>query len=207
MHNNLISQKGLCVEIRLRNTEIQAFLNVPTYEFPKYTTQLMNIAGQNSQATRPRVVGQMSELIQEFPGKTFEEWVTWYQRQQPDAIDNATDKIISMIENFKEASLKIDRDLVRSWVEDLVLGKTFTGLKFQGAILGKLAEIKGCNYRLAEPDEESQGIDGFVGEEAYSIKPKTYNTLPNLPESIEAKMIFYEKKNDGSVVFEIPEDF
>ena len=91
------------MEIRLRNTEIQAFLNVPTCEFPKYTTQLMNIAGRNSQATRPRVVGQMSELIQEFPGKTFEEWVTWYQRQQPDAIDNATDKIISMIENFKEA--------------------------------------------------------------------------------------------------------
>ena len=59
------------MEIRLRNTEIQEFLNVPTYEFPKYTTQLMNIAGQNSQATRPRVVGQMSELIQEFPGKNF----------------------------------------------------------------------------------------------------------------------------------------
>lgn len=201
-----MSQKGLCVEIRLRNIDIQEFLNVPTYEFPKYTTQLMNIAGQNSQATRPRVVGQMSELIREFPGKTFGEWVVWYQRQQPNAIDDATDKIISMIENFKEASLKIDRDLVRSWVEDLVLGKTFTGLKFQGAILGKLAEIKGCNYRLAEPDEESQGIDGFVGEEAYSIKPRTYNTLPSLQESIEAKIIFYEKKSDGSVVFEIPED-
>ena len=112
-----------------------------------------------------------------------------------------------MIENFKKASLKIDRDLVRSWVEDLVLGKTFTGLKFQAAILGRLAEIKGCSYRLTEPDEESQGIDGFVGEEAYSIKPKTYNTLPNLQESIEAKIIFYEKKNDGSVVFEIPDDF
>ena len=190
-----------------RNTEIQEFLNVPAYDFPKYTTQLMNIAGQNSQATRPRVVGQMSALIQEFPGKTFEEWIMWYQRQRPNAIDDATDKIISMIENFREASLEIDRDLVRSWVEDLVLGKTFTGLKFQAAILGKLAEIKGCDYRLAEPDEESQGIDGFVGEEAYSIKPKTYNTLPNLQESIKAKIIFYEKKNDGSVVFEISEDF
>ena len=110
------------------------------------------------------------------------------------AIDDATDKIISMMENFKEASLEINRDLVRLWVEDLVLGKTFTGLKFQGAILAKLAEIKGCNYRLADRNEEAQGVDGFVGTEAYSIKPKTYNTLPNLPESIEAKIIFYEKK-------------
>lgn len=206
MYDELKSQKGLPVEIKLKNIDIQELLNVPTYEFPKYTTQLMNLAGQNSQATRPPTVGQMSELIKEFPGKTFEEWVTWYQKQYPDAIDDATDKIISMIEKLKDASLEIDRDLVRLWVEDLVLGKTFTGLKFQGAILAKLAEIKGCNYRLADPNEESQGIDGFVGKEAYSIKPKTYNTLPNLRESIDAKMIFYEKKKDGSVVFEILED-
>lgn len=195
------------MKIRLRKAEIQEALNVPTYDFPKYTTQLMNIAGQNSQATRPPTVGQMSELIKEFPGKTFEDWIIWYQKQYPDAIDNATDKIILMIENFKTASLKIDRTLVRSWVEDLVFGKTFTGLKFQEAILRKLAEIKSCGYRLAEPDEESQGIDGFVGEKAVSIKPNTYNTLPNLPESIEVKKIYYEKKKDGSVVFEVPTNF
>ena len=116
------------------------------------------------------------------------------------------DKIVKMLENIEDGSLKIDRAMVRVWVKDLVLGKSFTGLKFQEAILKKLAEIRGCDYRLAEPYEESQGIDGFVGEEAYSIKPNTYNTLPNLQESIEAKIIYYEKKSDGSVVFEIPED-
>ncbi len=57
---------------------------------------------------------------------------------------------------------------------------------------------------LAEPHEESQGIDGFVGEEAYSIKPSTYDSIPTVAESIEVKMVFYEKKSDG-VVFEIPE--
>lgn len=180
-------------------------MKVPAREFPKYTTQLMNIASQNSQATRPRVVGQMSDLIQEFPGKTFEEWITWYQERYPDAIDNATDRIISMIENFEGTFPKIDRNLVKSWVEDLILGKTFTGLKFQEAILRKLSEIKGCDYRLAEPYEESQGIDGFVGEAAYSIKPSTYHSKANLGEAIKVKIIFYEKKNDG-VVFEMPED-
>ena len=144
-------------------------------------------------------------LIQEFPGQTFEEWVIWYQEQYPDAIDNATDRIIAMIENLKTALPKIDRAMVRSWVEDLVLVKTFAGLKFQEAILKKLSEIKGCDYRLAEPHEESQGIDGFVGEEAYSIKPSTYEAIPTLAESIDVKMIFYEKKKDG-IVFEIPEN-
>jgi len=193
------------MKIKLKNAEIQEYVNAPASEFPKYTTQLINVANQNSQATRPRHVGQLSELIQEFPGQTFEEWVAWYQEQRPNAIDEATDRITSMIENFKEAVQKIDRTLMRSWVEDLVLVKTFAGLKFQEAILKKLAEIKECDYRLAEPHEESQGVDGFVGEEAYSIKPNTYDAIPTLAESIEVKMIFYEKKKDG-VVFEIPEE-
>jgi hypothetical protein len=193
------------MKIKLKTADIQEYVNAPASEFPKYTTQLMNIANQNSQATRPRNVGQLSELIQEFPGQTFEEWVTWYQEQYPDAIDEATDKIISMVENFNEAIGKIDRNLVKSWVEDLVLVKTFAGLKFQEAILRKLAEIKGCGYRLAEPSEESQGIDGFVGEDAYSIKPSTYESKPSLAESIDVKIIYYEKKRDG-VEFEMPED-
>ena len=138
------------MQIKLKNAEIQEYVNASTCQFPKYTTQLINLANQNSQGTRPRVVGQLTDLIQEFPGRTFEEWVTWYQKQYPDAIDNATDKIISMIENLNVAFTKIDRALVKSWVEDLILVKTFTGLKFQEAILGKLAEMKGCDYRLAE---------------------------------------------------------
>ena len=193
------------MKIKLKNAEIQEYVNAPSSEFPKYTTQLMNVANQNSQATRPRHVGQLSELIQEFPGQTFEEWVTWYQEQYPDAIDAATNKIMSMVENFSEAVQKIDPAMIKSWVEDLVLVKTFAGLRFQEAILRKLSEIKGCAYRLAEPHEESQGIDGFVGEEAYSIKPNTYDAMPTLAESIEVKIIFYEKKSDG-VMFEIPED-
>ncbi len=193
------------MEIKLKSDEIREYLSVPECEFPKYTTQLINLANRNSQATRPKFVGQMTELIQECPGKTFEEWAAWYKERYPDAIDNATEKIISMIENFKVRSVQIDRPMVKSWVEDLILSKTFTGLKFQEAILQKLAKIKGCDYRLAEPYEESQGIDGFVGEEAYSIKPNTYKTLLTLTESIKIKIIFYEKKNDG-VVFQIPED-
>ena len=194
------------MKIKLKNAEIQEYVvNESPSEFPKYTTQLMNLANQNSQATRPRNVGQMTELIKEFPGKSFEEWVKWYQERYPNAIDDAADKIILMVNNFNEAFPKIDRTMVKAWVEDLVLVKTYTGLRFQEAILRKLSEIKGCDYHLADPYEESQGIDGFVGEEAYSIKPSTYESKPYLSESIEVKMIFYEKKKDG-VVFEIEED-
>jgi len=32
---------------------------------------------------------------------------------------------------------------------------------------------KRTNYRLAEPDEESKGIDGYIGDIPVSIKPNT----------------------------------
>lgn len=39
------------------------FISASDYVFPKYTTQIINIANQNAGGTRPKVVGQMSELI------------------------------------------------------------------------------------------------------------------------------------------------
>lgn len=194
------------MRIKLKNAEIQEYLNTPESEFPKYTTQIMNLANQNSQGTRSTVVGQMSDLIQESPARTYDEWVKWYKERFPDAIDRATDRVFKMIENLNAASPQIDREMVRSWVEDLVLVKTFAGLKFQEAILRKLAEIKGCDYRLSNPYEETIGIDGFVGEEAFSIKPITYTSKDStVHDSIKVQIIYYEKKRDG-IVFEIPDE-
>lgn len=193
------------MKIKLKNVEIQEYLEAPITEFPKYTTQIMNLANQNAQGTRPKVVGQMSELIQEFPGKTYEEWVQWYLEKNPDAIDQATNRITSMLEKLQTALPVIGHELVRRWVEDLVLVKTFVGLRFQEAILKRLAEMKGCDYRLAEPYEESQGIDGFVGDHPYSIKPSTFKSKPSLADAIYVTVIYYEKKGDG-ITIEIPDE-
>lgn len=91
----------------------------------------------------------------------------------------------------------IDEELVRQWVEDLVISKTYNGLYVQKAILAKVAEIKGTNYRLADKNEEAAGIDGFVGKTAYSVKPESYKTMKRLSEIISVKMIYYTKKKTG----------
>ena len=53
-------------KIKIKTVELtQDLVGIPI-EFPKYTTQLMNLSNQNAQGTRPKVVGQMSYLIQEF---------------------------------------------------------------------------------------------------------------------------------------------
>jgi len=185
------------VKIKITIDEIRKYLEIETPEFPKYVAPLINLANQYAQGTRPKVVGQMSELIQEFEGKTLQEWEEWYLREKPDAIRNATEKILQKLKELKNSLNKIDRATVEQWVRDLVIVKTFAGLRFQEAILKKGAEIKGTDYRFAEPDEESKGIDGYIGNIPVSIKPHTYEVKASLPEHIGGKIIYYRKINDG----------
>lgn len=185
------------MKIKLSNEEIRRLLDIETPEFPTYTTQLINLANQNAQGTRPKVVGQMSELIQHFTGKKLPEWEQWYLQRKADAIKTATEKILQMVKNLKNAIEKIDKDMVEKWVRDLVIVKTFMGLRFHEAILKKAAEIKGVNFRLSERTEESKGIDGYVGDIPVSIKPHTYKVKAALPEDISVRTVYYEKVKDG----------
>jgi len=183
--------------IKIKNEELIKEISGEAKIFPKYTTQIINLANQNAQGTRPVVVGQLSDLIQKCPHKEYSKWKEWYLKQQPKAIDNATKKVFEMVEKLKEAINKIDESMVKKWVEDLVIDKTFMGLKFQEAILKRVAKLKNTTYRLSTPEEESKGIDGFIGKIPISIKPITYKTKNMLREKIEIKIIFYEKKKDG----------
>ena len=147
----------------------------------------------------------MSELIKEFTGKSIEEWEKWYINKHPEAIDEATKKIVEMINNFREVISQIDENLVRQWVRDLVIVKTFIGLKFQEAILKKIADKFELNYRLSTPEEESKGIDGYIGNIPVSLKPITYKQKEMLPEEIVIDIIYYEKKKDGLKVIIPPQ--
>ena len=133
------------MQMKLKNDRITQDLIGETFEFPKYTTQIMNLANQNAQGTRPRVVGQMSELIEQCPKGNYEEWVKWYSEKMPQAVDDATEKVYGMVQNLAEAIKVIDKELVRKWAEDLVITKTFTGFCFQQSILKTIAEKKTCS--------------------------------------------------------------
>ena len=183
--------------LSISNEELQALNETSNISFPKYTSQLINWANQNAQGTRPRVVGQLSEVFPEYLEQTQEvsvdDWRAWYLKQFPNAIESATSKIYEQVENLKQAIQLIDRNMVKSWVEDLVISKTYNGMYIQKAILAKLSQTTEKPYRLASPEEESKGIDGFVGDMPYSIKPDTYKTMNRLSETIEVKMIYYTK--------------
>lgn len=185
---------------KLSSDDLKALLEAEGEEFPKYVSPLLNLANNVSQGTRPRVVGQMSDLIQEFAGSTLADWRTWYSEKHPESVDRATDKIFAQIEVFKSALAGIDRSLVKRWVEDLILVKTFIGLRFQEAILKFVAAHRNVKHRLATPEEEAQGVDGVVGDRKISIKPDSYKTKnAALQETLpaDAEVVYYRKLDKG----------
>lgn len=184
-------------KIKISNGDIEKLSNASQYPFPKYATQIINLLNSNAQGTRPAVVGQMSELIQEFDGKTLDEWIEWYTQKQPDAVTKATDKIYNMYQLMSEAFAAIDRPMIEAWVKDLVYNKTYCGLKFQSAIIAFLAKQYNKEWRLANIEEEAQGIDGFVGDTPVQIKSSTYKLENRLAENIEIPIVYYDKKKDG----------
>ena len=191
----------------ITKAELEDNYDFPEVCFPKYTSQLINWANQNAQGTRPRVVGQMSELFpayrEEAEEHSIEEWANWYLDRHPDALEVATDKIENQIENLKEAIQLIDRDMIKSWVYDLVINKTYIGLYYQQVILSYMAGEARKPWRLATPNEEARGIDGFVGKTPYSVKPNSYKTKGRLPEQIDVTMIFYKVKSNGDLNIEV----
>jgi len=192
------------MKITLKNEEIVYLNGGDTLDLPKYTSQIMNLANQNAQGTRPKNVGQLSDLFPEYENQTndpsISEWKTWYSLKYPEAINAATEKVYNQVLQLNKAIILIDKSMVHSWVEDLIISKTFNGLYLQKAILTKMAEIEKKQFRLSTPEEEAQGIDGYLDDEPVSIKPDIYQHMNALSEVISVKMIVYTKKKDGIVI-------
>ena len=189
-------------KFKLSNAYISQCNETPVPAYPKYATQIINLANQNAGATRPKAVGQLSELFPEYLASTSDAslkgWREWYVQRCPDAAEAAVEKIWSQIENLKASMEKIDKPMVKTWVEDLIYNKTFNGLYYQKAILQKIGELEHKPYRLATPEEEAMNIDGYIGDAAYQIKPDTYEAKKHeTHKEIPCQVIKYRKTVSG----------
>lgn len=180
------------------------------YDTPKYTTYLLNPAINLSQSNRPEVVGQMSDIIEEFRGEypegTFEDWVEFYFEEYDgeERLEESAEKAYPMVEKMREAFEQIDEEMTRRYIRDLVLFKTYEGFDIQEAILRKLGDKFEEDVRRATASEESRGIDGYIGDQAVQIKPITHKD--NLQESFDAPVVYYdENKSNKAMTVDISE--
>ncbi len=201
------------MRLKIKSEKIKEFINYPEKSFPKYSSQILNLANSNSQATRPKNVGQMSELIKQFrnsnPHGSLSDWESWYKSRNLSKIKIATNKISQMVKNLKKSIKNITDELIEIWVEDLIIDKTYLGLNFQDSILEFLSQQFNIVYKQSDPTEESQGIDGYLGDYPISIKPISYKQkIVSKQEKIEVDIIYYIKKERSKdIEIEVSENF
>lgn len=192
-------------EIKITKKEIMEVAKYSPKEFPKYTVSFINLINRWAGGTASKIVGQMSDEVIECPHKDYGKWKEWYLKRHPTAIEDATNLIIRKFEEVKKGLDKIDKSVVKLWVEDLVIDKSFWGLKVQEAILNKIEKNTGVKCKLANKEEESKGFDGFIGNNPIQIKPDSYKIASNVKtEKSRAKTIFY-KKQDGDYKVDLSE--
>lgn len=169
--------------------------NNTDYTPHKYSTQIINLCASNAGATRPKKVGQMSELVGQSKARNQTEWETWYLNRHPKTVEQATDAIEDMLQKVIDSANRIRREDIRLWVQDLLLHKSFYGIYIQGPLLKKVSEALGeSNYRLATPKEEASEIDGYIGQRAVQIKPESYRQKGALPSKAKHPIIYYRQK-------------
>ena len=190
--------------IIIKRKDREDLLNIKSKDFDKYVPQLINLANQISQATRPNNIGNISEMFKEFKRKnkngTLDDWEKYYISKQKDTIEVATKKILSYINKLRESLNGIDESVVKDWVEDLIFEKTYSGLNIQEIIIKKIAQMNNATYRLSNRKEEAKGIDGYINEKPVSIKPTSYD-IKHLQEDIDVKIIRYKKKNNKLIIY------
>ena len=190
--------------IVIKRKDREDLLNIKSKDFDKYVPQLINLANQISQATRPNNIGNISEMFKEFKRKNkngkLDDWEKYYRSKQKDSIEVATKKISNYINKLSESLNSINETVVKDWVEDLIFEKTYSGLNIQEIIIKKIAQMNNATYRLSNRKEEAKGIDGYINEKPVSIKPTSYD-IKHLQEDIDVKIIRYKKKNNKLIIY------
>lgn len=202
-------------ECKIKIAEVSKVNGTSAPKLPKYSSSVINSASGYARATRPANVGQVSDEIQKFrndpnfPGHTLADWKQWHinNHENGKGIERAIDEAWEKFQTMLQALSNVTKDDVRNWMEDFVYQKTYDGLMVQQAIIEAIANDLQVTWRLASPEEESQGIDGFINEHPVQIKADSYKqTGKRKNEEISCQVVYYKKENKD-ILYEYEEEW
>jgi hypothetical protein len=199
---NNISKTNITVKAKKATT------NNTTVEYPKYFRDIVNKANRYSGATRKNRIGDLGALFTTFRNRnlsanqTVENWRAFYTERHPSAIETATqevaEKFLEIVKAVNPNTKKLNlttRAFIATWVEELIIDKTFNGLMAQSEVASALAQHNSMKLTNATSEEDSRGIDGYIGDVSISVKPASYKA-----EQIEAQEMVYYTIQNGNIV-------
>ncbi len=193
------------MKLKLSPTVIRELFELDPLELPTNVSPLINLANTFSGGTKPAVVGKMTELIKEFGDGDLEKWELWYKDRFTDSLEKAREKIKTRLSDFRKALDKITDAQIDEWVRDLVIVKTYIGLRIQEAILQFVANHLNLKYIEATSQDESKNIDGCIGNTPVSVKPDSYRMKPEIRGTLPDVIIYYSKGEKGVYTIEFDE--
>lgn len=193
--------------IKLTATDFKSVVKRDRSSFPLYTKPILNIATQNSKATQVKIVGSIKDQWTEFlatGGRSVEDWEQWYMENGGrDKIERATDKLFDMLTKMPLDRKVFTRELANQYILDLVINKTHYGMSGEyHAVLAAANHFK-MKYRFSTAEEESQGIDAWIGQFPVQVKPHdsvTMHHVRNGADTNKTLVITYEAKKDRCFV-------
>ena len=187
------------------------------YQPKTYHSSFLNTVNKDARSSRPEMVGSLAtdlfpKYIEQATEPSPTDWKRHYKDGHSEQYNNGLKRFKEQFEKEKKAINDISDDALTNWYDDLLFNKTFAGLYAEDAILKDIAEKKKEEYKKSTSEEESQGIDGYIGNVPYSVKAESYKeSAAKNTETISAKMVYYRytedanKKNIG-VEYYIEED-
>ncbi len=191
--------------IKLTATDFKNVVRRDRCSFPLNTKPILNIATQNSQCTRAKIVGSMKETFLEFQkarqGLSVDDWENFYLNTKGGhaKIQAATDKLFEYLNKMPLDHSVFTRQLAQEYILDLVINKTHYGMSGEyHAVLAASTHFE-LPYRFSTAEEESQGIDAWIGTFPVQVKPHdsvAKHHVRNTADTEKTLVITYEAKKD-----------
>lgn len=191
--------------IKLTSNDFKGIIKKDRCPFPLNTKPILNIATQNSQCTRPKIVGSMKDFFTEFlslkSGKSVEDWEKFYftEKNGVTRINNSAETLFNYLNKMPLDHNVFTFDIAKDYISDLVINKTHYGMSGEYyAVIAAAMHFK-MPYRFSTAEEESQGIDAWI--EKYPVQVKPHGTVVkhhvrNFADVNKTLVITYEAKKD-----------
>lgn len=143
-------------------------------EWPKYSTQLLNIANQNCKGTDIKLIGSMKELWLEMRGQgirgTLSNWKKFYlSKKGKKVLKQSSEKVYDMLKKMKIHW--IDEEMCHDYIKEMVFNKTHMGMAGEEMAVEAVAKYFKMKYHFSNAQEEAQGIDAWIGNVPVQVKP------------------------------------
>ncbi len=124
-------------------------------------------------------IGSLYDLFMYHRPKNISTWRKLVEKEYGEdiqiQIDNMTSRLLKMTTFFSSRPAKRKtRKEMESYAYNFLIINTFYGFVFQFGSLQCVAKKLKLSYRFGTDDEDSKGIDGYIGKKAVNVKPFSY---------------------------------